>query len=129
MILGIGPQTHFLLSIRKKLGLEDNIDILDFTQEHAQMYRYLKSSKIFVLLSKLEGFSISAFEAMAAGLPILTINAPKNALKDYVENPVEAPFMIMAFEARKNKIKEIPSAIHVDGTLRPQTVRKDINEK
>jgi carbamoyltransferase len=50
-------------------------------------------------------------------------------LKDYVENPVEAPFMIMAFEARKNKIKEIPSAIHVDGTLRPQTVRKDINEK
>jgi L-malate glycosyltransferase len=86
LILGIGPQTHFLLSIRKKLGLEDNIDILDFTQEHAQMYRYLKSSKIFVLLSKLEGFSISAFEAMAAGLPILTINAPKNALKDYVEN-------------------------------------------
>jgi len=50
-------------------------------------------------------------------------------LGDYVENPTEAPFMIMAFKAKREKLKKIPSAIHIDGTLRPQTVRKNVNKK
>jgi len=68
------------------LNLEDNVDIFNFTNKQDLMYRYLKSSKLFVLLSELEGFSIIAFEAMVSGLPIITLNAENNALREFILN-------------------------------------------
>ena len=119
LILGRGPQTHFLLGMRKKLGLEDNLDILDFTQDHSQMYRYLKSSKLFVLLSELEGFSITSFEAMAAGLPVITVNAPKNALKDYIDNDKNG----FVFDFDEYLISE-----KIDYLLRKKGVTKELSK-
>jgi carbamoyltransferase len=49
--------------------------------------------------------------------------------KEYLINDCYAPFMNLSFDVPKNKIKEIPAVVHVDGTTRPQTVRKDVNEK
>lgn len=49
------------------------------------------------------------------------------AKDEYFEDAVEAPFMIMGFNVKKNKLKEIPAVIHVDGTARPQTVVKKVN--
>jgi carbamoyltransferase len=49
--------------------------------------------------------------------------------EEYLENACEAPFMIMGFNVKKDKIKEIPAVVHVDGTARPQTVKKDVNER
>ena len=71
--------------IKKELKLS-NVDILSFTKEKSQLYRYLKSAKLFVLLSELEGFSIISFEAMAAGLPVITLDSKRNALKEYISN-------------------------------------------
>jgi carbamoyltransferase len=51
------------------------------------------------------------------------------AKEEYLVNAIESPFMIMAFDVQKNKIKDFPAAIHVDGTTRPQTVKKEFNEK
>jgi L-malate glycosyltransferase len=86
LIVGRGPETHVLLSYRKALKLENNLDILNFTNDHDQIYSYLKSSKLFVLLSELEGFSIISMEAMACGLPVITLNTKKNALQDLIKN-------------------------------------------
>jgi carbamoyltransferase len=49
------------------------------------------------------------------------------AKQEYLEDPVEAPFMIMGFDLKKEKLKEIPAVTHVDGTVRPQTVSSEVN--
>ncbi|MBN2257521.1 MAG: hypothetical protein JW704_06830 [Anaerolineaceae bacterium] len=47
----------------------------------------------------------------------------------YVENAKDSPFMILAFDTKESMKKEIISAAHIDGTIRPQTVSKDTNKK
>ena len=41
----------------------------------------------------------------------------------------EALFMLMAYDAEKNAESLIPAVVHIDGTLRPQIVKKDINPR
>ncbi len=40
----------------------------------------------------------------------------------------DGKFMIMSFDVPKDKIKQIPAVVHVDGTARPQLVTKETNE-
>jgi len=51
------------------------------------------------------------------------------AKDEYLLKPVDAPFMIMSFDVPEDKVNKIPAVIHVDGTARPQLVKKEINEK
>lgn len=46
---------------------------------------------------------------------------------EYLVKSCYHPFMILTFEIKKDKIKAIPSAVHVDGTARVQTVKKETN--
>lgn len=41
----------------------------------------------------------------------------------------EALFMLMAYDAKEETKSLIPAVVHVDGTLRPQVVKKDINPR
>ena len=41
----------------------------------------------------------------------------------------DSPHMLMACKIKKDKRKIIPAVVHVDGTCRVQTVKKDINKK
>jgi carbamoyltransferase len=47
----------------------------------------------------------------------------------YISNFRPEPFMITSFAARKEKMARIPAVVHVDGTLRPQTVEQTTNER
>lgn len=48
------------------------------------------------------------------------------AAKEYLNNPLPNPaFMVFSFDVPKNKIKKIPAVVHVDGTTRPQVVKKN----
>lgn len=47
----------------------------------------------------------------------------------YLINKSEAPFMVTSFDVPKDKIKEIEGVVHVDGTTRPQLVKKEIFPK
>jgi len=51
------------------------------------------------------------------------------AREEYLENGVESPFMIMTDSIKEQKHDEVPAIVHVDGTARPQTVRKEQNPK
>ncbi len=51
------------------------------------------------------------------------------AADEYLEEPYESPFMILSFQVPKEKRREIPSVVHVDGSCRPQTVEKDVNPR
>lgn len=47
--------------------------------------------------------------------------------KDYFDKFVESPFMTIAFNTKKNKVKDIKAAIHIDNTARPNSVSKKDN--
>jgi carbamoyltransferase len=51
----------------------------------------------------------------------------KEASGDYLQGAVDSPFMIITAQVREEKKRVIPSATHVDGSARPQTVEKEIN--
>jgi carbamoyltransferase len=46
---------------------------------------------------------------------------------EYMEGAMYAPFMIMTFPVKEEKKKDIAAVVHVDGTTRPQTVRRSVN--
>lgn len=48
---------------------------------------------------------------------------------DYLESAREERFMITSFTVRPERKAGIPAVVHVDGTARPQTVRKDVNPR
>lgn len=48
---------------------------------------------------------------------------------DYLEKADEAAFMIVAYQAKKGINEIIPSVVHVDGSVRPQTVNKNSNPR
>ena len=45
----------------------------------------MKSSKVFILPSKREGFGIVVIEANACGIPVITIDHQDNAARDLIE--------------------------------------------
>ena len=47
----------------------------------------------------------------------------------YVDKPMSSPYMILAFDTKRERQQEIISAIHVDGTCRPQTVSLKTNPR
>ncbi|MFB6201233.1 MAG: carbamoyltransferase C-terminal domain-containing protein, partial [Halorhabdus sp.] len=51
------------------------------------------------------------------------------ARDEYLVHADEAPFMILLDSVHEHKRDEIPAVTHVDGTTRPQTVRKSVNER
>ena len=49
------------------------------------------------------------------------------ARDDYIEDANEAAFMIVAYNMNAAKAQELPAVVHVDGTIRPQTVVRETN--
>jgi carbamoyltransferase len=48
---------------------------------------------------------------------------------DYIEDSFYHPYMIIAFKVKQEKVKEIPSVVHIDNTARIQSVSKKTNLK
>jgi carbamoyltransferase len=46
---------------------------------------------------------------------------------DYLIDAREECFMVTSFDVRPEKKEKIPAVVHVDGTARPQMVKKDVN--
>lgn len=63
----------------KDLGMFNNIDLLGFLEKD-DMFRIIKSSKVFIFPSHEEGWGIAIAEAMACGLPAVIYDLP--ALKE-----------------------------------------------
>jgi L-malate glycosyltransferase len=66
----------------------------------------MKSSRVFVLPSTREGFGISALEALATGLPIVTVDHPKNASRAFVGDGCGALAALDAHDVAE-KIQEV----------------------
>lgn len=49
------------------------------------------------------------------------------SLEEYLDKEFESPFMLHTFSVRSDKRAKIPAVVHVDGTTRPQSVRRESN--
>ena len=47
--------------------------------------------------------------------------------EEYLRDPGETSFMIVAYDAQETCSRELPAVVHVDNTVRPQAVRIDDN--
>ncbi|MAG38644.1 hypothetical protein CMO90_00995 [Candidatus Woesearchaeota archaeon] len=93
LIIGKGPEKKKLIFLAKKIGVEKNIVFKNFLATEKEVYSHMKSSKIFVFPSILEGFGIVVIEAMACGLPIIGISHKWNASEDVI-NENKAGFIV-----------------------------------
>ena len=84
MVIGDGPDMGRLRDQAKSLGLDKNIDFCGFLEDYDQALALMKASRIFAMPSTREGFGMAAIEALACGLPVITVNHKMNAVCDLI---------------------------------------------
>jgi glycosyltransferase involved in cell wall biosynthesis len=84
LIIGEGPEQDAITKIIHDLSLEDRIYLRGFQNDHDEVIALMKSVKVFVNPSTREGFGITALEALACGIPVVTVDHPANAIRDLI---------------------------------------------
>ncbi|HSW99055.1 MAG TPA: glycosyltransferase [Candidatus Saccharimonadales bacterium] len=84
LVIGNGPERERLEALTERLGLENNVTFFNFLEDHNELYALMKSSKMFVLPSIREGFSLVSIEANACGLPVITTAHEQNAARELI---------------------------------------------
>lgn len=84
LIVGNGPEKETIDALIHDLSLADRVHFTGFLNDHDEIIARMKASKVCVLPSTREGFGITALEALACGLPVVTINHPANAIRDLI---------------------------------------------
>ena len=74
-IIGDGPEGNRLKAEAVRLNANC---VFTGEIEKAEVYRYLRKSRIFALISQYEGLSYALLEAMSLGIPVLVSNAVGN---------------------------------------------------
>lgn len=84
LILGDGPERVAIRSLVRNLAIEDRVFFKSFLDSHDEVISLMKSSHICVIPSTREGFGIAALEALACGLPVVTVDHPDNAISELI---------------------------------------------
>jgi len=84
VIIGEGPEYGKIHNLINDKKINKTIHLCEFYQNHDDLLAQLKSSRVFVLPSTREGFGIAALEALACGLPVVTVDHPANAVRDLI---------------------------------------------
>lgn len=82
-IVGKGSEKEELLKLASRYKMSDRVHFLGFREDVGEIY---KSSDVFCFPSKREGLGLSAIEAMATGLPIITSNI--HGINDYSQEGI-----------------------------------------
>ena len=83
-IVGDGPEHRALIQLADGLDLNNNIRFEPFLKDQSTLFSYMKSSKVFALPSTREGFGIIVLEANACGLPVVTVDHPRNEARSLI---------------------------------------------
>ncbi len=82
-IAGVGEKKEYLENLAKQLGLQNQLHLLGYRTDIPELNHI---ADVFCFPSIREGLGLSAIEAMACGLPILTSNV--HGINDYSINEV-----------------------------------------
>ncbi len=85
LICGEGPEMLFLQKLIEKLRLSEQVHLLGYRMDIPDL---LGASDIFCMPSRREGCGMAALEAMAAGLPLITVRS--HGTKTYAEHKESA---------------------------------------
>jgi glycosyltransferase involved in cell wall biosynthesis len=83
LIIGDGPERFRLEHLVQKLRIQENIEFTG-ELETDELYSMMKSAKIFVSCSTMEGFGVAFLEANACGLPTIGVLSPSSAVNEIV---------------------------------------------
>jgi glycosyltransferase involved in cell wall biosynthesis len=104
-IIGEGPERQNLAELVDGLALGDLVELVDFLPNHDDLIAQLKAASVVVLPSDREGFGIVALEALACGVPVVTIDAPDNAVKELVDDGVNGVVAVRRPDALADAIR------------------------
>jgi len=84
LIIGEGPEKEAVREQIRKCTSRNRISLQPFLESHDQVIVLMKSANVLVIPSTREGFGITALEALACGLPVVTVDHPDNAISDLI---------------------------------------------
>lgn len=73
VILGEGPERHYLEELAHTLGIADKVEMPGFVDNP---YAFMRRARVFVLSSRFEGLPTVLIEAMACGCPVVSTDCP-----------------------------------------------------
>jgi len=111
-IIGDGGEQEKIKKLVKESGLENNFSFLGRIDDRKTIFTALKSSKIFILPSLLEGFPLVIVEANACGLPVVATNTEYSNVKEYIKDRqnglITSPFAKDMAEAAYSLLRDKP---------------------
>jgi glycosyltransferase involved in cell wall biosynthesis len=84
VIIGDGPEREAIRFLIRDRGIPDRVLLKPFVETHDEVIGLMKSSHVCVIPSTREGFGIAALEALACGLPVVTVDHPDNAIRELI---------------------------------------------
>ncbi len=87
LIIGDGPEKASLESLAASISMAGRITFAG-TVDDRTLVSSVKAARAFVLPSTREGFSITTLEALACGVPVITVTGEKNSAQELVESGV-----------------------------------------
>jgi len=104
LIIGDGPERAPLEALAASLKMKGRITFAGAVDEDV-LVSSVKAARVFVLPSTREGFSITTLEALACGVPVITVNGEKNSAQELIEDGVNG--MVVGLEGLSGAIQKI----------------------
>ncbi len=115
IIVGKGPERNNLIEFVQKNDLLENVEFIEFIEDHNQLYALIKSSRIFAFPSTREGFGIVVLEANGCGLPVITTDHQQNAARYLIKDGLNGKAISLSKENLANAI-DVYMAMNPDPT-------------
>jgi glycosyltransferase involved in cell wall biosynthesis len=88
LVVGDGPHRSTWQSQIERLGLNECIELVGTVETESDVVGLLESAKLLAVPSLREGYGMIVLEAAAHGVPVVTVDYPRNAARHLVNDGV-----------------------------------------
>jgi len=106
LIIGDGPERASLEVLASTLKLNGRVTFAGAVDDRA-LVSSVKGARVFILPSTREGFSITTLEALACGVPVITVDGEKNSAKELVGDGVNGAVVGLNVEELSGAILKV----------------------